>query len=247
MRYRVSWQILLGIALVFLSIAVYFVHFLIFRDLHHILIYLVGDIAFVFLEVLLVTLIIHNLLSYREKRNLLNKLNMVIGTFFSEVGTPLLEMLSDLDENLSSAGSRLVIKTDWGNKEILEAGKYLKEYKPALNVRGEDFKKIKIFLEGKRFFLLNLLQNPNLLEHQSFTDLLWAIFHLTEESCKRKDLTRIPQPDLEHLRNDADRTYGRLIREWLNYMCHLHKNYPYLFSLAVRTNPFDENSSVQIS
>jgi len=29
--------------------------------------------------------------------------------------------------------------------------------------------------------LLGLLGNPNLLEHDSFTDLLWAVFHLMEE------------------------------------------------------------------
>ena len=57
-----------------------------FRDTHHIFIYLIGDIAFVFLEVLLVTLILHQLLRYREKKAMLNKLNMVIGAFFSEVG-----------------------------------------------------------------------------------------------------------------------------------------------------------------
>lgn len=57
---------------------------LFFRDPHHIFLYLIGDIAFVFIEVLLVTLIIHQLLSRREKQAMLKKLNMVIGAFFSE-------------------------------------------------------------------------------------------------------------------------------------------------------------------
>jgi len=35
-----------------------------------------------------------------------------------------------------------------------------------------------------------------------------------------------------------------LVHEWLDYMKYLKKNYPYLFSLAVRTNPFDRNASV---
>ena len=37
-----------------------------------------------------------------------------------------------------------------------------------------------------------------------------------------------------------------LVREWLSYMEHLKSDYPYLFSLAVRTNPFDPNASVQV-
>jgi len=42
------------------------------------------------------------------------------------------------------------------------------------------------------------------------------------------------------------RAYHLLILEWLDYMKHLKTNYPYLFSLAVRTNPFDTNASVEV-
>ena len=69
-----SWQVLLGFALVILSTLLYLIHYAIFGDAHHILIYLVGDIAFVPIEVLMVTLIIHHLLSEREKRLRLEKL-----------------------------------------------------------------------------------------------------------------------------------------------------------------------------
>jgi di/tricarboxylate transporter len=86
MKRPLSWQELLGIFLILLSALLYIFHFAIFRDVHHIFIYMIGDIAFVPIEVLLVTLIIHRLLSEREKRAQLEKLNMLIGTFFSEVG-----------------------------------------------------------------------------------------------------------------------------------------------------------------
>jgi hypothetical protein len=54
---RISWQVTLGLVLIILSAVVYFAHYLVFHDVHHIFIYLVGDIAFVFIEVLLVTLV----------------------------------------------------------------------------------------------------------------------------------------------------------------------------------------------
>jgi len=41
----------------------------------------------------------------------------------------------------------------------------------------------------------------------------------------------------------VDRVYDRLIGEWLAYMEYLQRNYPYLFSLAMRSNPFDEAAS----
>jgi hypothetical protein len=42
------------------------------------------------------------------------------------------------------------------------------------------------------------------------------------------------------------RAYWALISQWLNYMNHLREFYPYLFSLAVRTNPFDPDAVVEI-
>lgn len=92
---NLTQRVLFGLLLVLLSVFFYAVHYAIFRDSHHIFIYLIGDIAFVFIEVLMVTLIIHHLLAEREKRAMLNKLNMVIGAFFSEVGTSLLEHLKN--------------------------------------------------------------------------------------------------------------------------------------------------------
>jgi len=51
---------------------------------------MIGDIGFLFLDVLLVILFIERILARREKRAIMKKLNMVIGTFFSEVGMELL-------------------------------------------------------------------------------------------------------------------------------------------------------------
>jgi len=91
--------------------------------------------------------------------------------------------------------------------------------------------------------MLSLLANPNLLEHDTFTDLLWAVFHLSEELSSRPDLTRLPRTDNDHLSGDMKRAYMLIITEWLAYMKHLKHDYPYLFSLAVRTNPMDVNAS----
>ena len=105
---------------------------------------------------------------------------------------------------------------------------------------------LKGFLKEKRPFLLGLLENPNLLEHESFTNLLWAVFHLTEELLHRKSLKDLPDADYKHLAGDISRGYNLLIIEWLYFMAHLKDKYPYLFSLAMRTNPFDAAASVEL-
>ena len=65
-----------------LSAATYYGHYLLFHDAHHIFIYLLGDIGFMFLEVALVTLVIDRLLHKRAQMAQEHKMNMVIGAFF---------------------------------------------------------------------------------------------------------------------------------------------------------------------
>jgi len=240
---KFSWQIILGISLILLSALVYFIHYIIFRDPHHILIYLVGDIAFVFIEVLLVTLIIHQILSKREKRARLEKLNMVIGAFFSEVGTKLLTYFSDFDPKLDKIRKELIVANGWSEQEFSRVSKRLENYEYEVEIKKVNLEDLRGFLVGKGNFLLRLLENPNLLEHESFTELLRAVFHLTEELAHRKDLRELPDTDYEHLAGDIKRAYTLLVQQWLDYMRYLKDNYPYLFSLAMRTNPFDENAS----
>ncbi len=241
-----NWQVLLGLSLIALSALVYFIHYLIFRDAHHIFIYLIGDIAFVFLEVFLVTLILHQLLRYREKKAMLNKLNMVIGAFFSEVGGELLKIFINFDTNSSEITQNLIVTNESFEKEFLKICKSVEDHTYNIDSKRGDLENIRNFLEEKRQFLLNLLENPNLLEHESFTNLLWAVFHLTEELTLRRSLNGLPETDYQHLAGDMKRAYHLLIVEWLNYMKHLKTDYPYLFSLAVRTNPFDVNASVEV-
>ena len=240
---KFSWQIILGISLILLSALVYFIHYIIFRDPHHILIYLVGDIAFVFIEVLLVTLIIHQILSKREKRAKLEKLNMVIGAFFSEVGTKLLTYFSDFDPKLDKIRKELIVANGWSEQEFSRVSKRLENYEYEVGIKKVNLEDLRGFLVGKGNFLLRLLENPNLLEHESFTELLRAVFHLTEELAHRKDLRELPDTDYEHLAGDIKRAYIVLVYEWLDYMRHLKDDYPYLFSLAMRINPFDQNAS----
>jgi hypothetical protein len=243
---RTNWLIYLVVALVVLSTLVYVLHFAIFRDVHHIFIYLVGDIAFVPIEVLLVTVIIHRLLSHREKRALLNKLNMVIGAFFTEVGTGLLRRIAALDEDFDEVRQNLLLNKDWTRRDFAQACKRMAEYDYTIEVKPEALDELRDFLLAKREFLLRLLENPNLLEHESFTDVLWAVTHLAEELSHRATAYGLPAADYEHLAGDVSRAYARTIGEWLTYMEHLQRKYPYLFSLAVRTNPFDPAASAEI-
>jgi len=244
---NLKWQMALSAALVMAAIGLHLIHFMIFRDTRHIFIYLLGDLAFLPLEVLFVTLIINQLLSNRDKRVKLKKMNMVIGTFFSEAGSELLRSFLKFEKNDALLKTIVLHDRRWTDRDFNRLLKQLPDFSYAIDVCSGDLPALKVFLTQRREFLLSLLGNANLLEHDKFTDLLWAVFHLTDELGYRQDFDRLPTPDLQHLAQDMRRAFGLLVQEWLAYMRHLKHDYPYLFSLAIRTNPFDGEASVIIS
>jgi hypothetical protein len=241
-----KWTYTLAVALIALSIVLYAIHFLVFNDPHHIGIYFLGDIAFVPIEVLLVTLILHQLLENRDRQMKLEKLHMVIGTFFSTAGTDLIAYFSDHDPRMQDLRKDLRISESWKEADFKRVGATLEGYTCTVTIGEIDLPGLKKFLKEHEDFLVRLLENPLLIEHESFTELLQAVFHLTAELNHRKDLASLPDNDKRHLTGDICRAYHLLILQWLEHMSYQKKNYPYLFSLAVRTNPFDEKASVII-
>ncbi len=242
-----NWQLWAGAALVALSAALYGLHYLIFRDAHHLFIYMLGELAFLPLEVLFVTLILHKLLEEREKKARLHKMNMVIGTFFSEVGSDLLRALVAIDQSRGEMEGRLARLAQEPKADLGSLARSLRPEEFRVDCPASDLPALREFVREKRDFLLRLLENPNLLEHEGFTEVLWAVFHISDELSTRRDVAHAPEPDRKHLMGDLNRAYGLLAREWLFYMAHLKRAYPFLFSLALRLNPFDPQASAEVT
>ena len=119
----------------------------------------------------------------------------------------------------------------------------LKQHAYHLDSREISLGELHEFLLQRQGLMLTLLENPQIFEHDRFTDLLHAVFHLSEELNARERLIDLPVTDYTHLSVDMTRVYSQLVIEWLEYMLHLKKKFPYLFSLSMRTNPFDANAS----
>lgn len=175
-----GYRVFLILAAIFLAASglLYFVHYLIYRDAHHIFIYLLGDIAFLPLEVFLVVIVIERILARREKQAMLHKLNMVVGAFFSEAGNWLLGDLVGHFDNHEEIARNLNVAPGWTSKDFKKAAAYAYHLKIDIDARKLDLEGLRAFLSRKRMFVLGLLENPNLLEHDRFTDLLWAATHL---------------------------------------------------------------------
>ena len=207
----------------------------------------VANLAFLPVYVLFVTLMIERVLKERERTAIRQKLNMVIGVFFSEVGTTFIGDGFLFLENGAELATRFRVATEWTDQEFRRAADYLTSHDLRMDSRRGNLNGLKQFLAEKRGFMLGLLENPNLLEHDEFTDLLWAVFHLTEELEARRSLEGLPAADLDHLSGDIKRAYGHLLREWIVYLGHLKHDYPYLLSLAVRSNPLNPDARVEMT
>ncbi len=240
---RYTFFIALGAIFLALSGVAYLIHYAIFHDVRHIFIYMVGDLAFLPLEVFIVVVVIERILARRDKQAMLQKLNMVVGAFFSEIGDYLLRDLLMYFHNRFEISQHMNVRESWTKNDFKKAAEYARHLRVEVDCHNIDLERLRAFLVQKRVFVLRLLENPSLLEHDRFTDLLWAATHLDEELEARLSLRDLPERDLEHIAGDIQRLYQHLATEWLDYVEHLKVNYPFLFSLVLRTHPFQEHQS----
>jgi len=166
------------------------------------------------------------------------RLNMLIGVFFTEVGNELLHLFTSFDPEIEEMRHDFTVSSEWSDVEFSTLKEKLGRYHHSIDPKLVDLETVQTFLRGNGDLLLRQLENTDLNEHEAFTELLWAIVHLRDEMLARHSLKNLPDSDLAHLANDIRRVYDLLTRSWLEYMQHLKSSYPYLFSLALRTNPF---------
>jgi hypothetical protein len=185
-------------------------------------------------------------LSRREQEARRKKLNMIVGLFFTEAGTRLLRYLVEADPTIAQRRTHLIIKPSWTQREFADAGRKLASLPFTVQTSAVPLDELKAFLGQKADLLVGLMENPYTLEHESFTDLIISTLHLKEELESRESYAGLPAADYDHLAGDLTRVYGHLVRHWLSYMEHLKGAYPFLFSLAVRKNPFDPDASVVV-
>ena len=252
MSERLSWKAKFSILMVVLIIIIYGSNYLVLGDAEHIISYIWTHLGFIPVDILIVAFLLDEIIERKEKEAMLEKLDMLMSTFFSEVGNELISQLSTANKYKTSTENLKSIKTwkeeDFDNK-LAELKDSSIDFQADIPVekREEFLENLRTLLESKREFIINLINNPNLLEKEEFTELTNAILHLDEELVHRSDLALVSDADFGHLNGDMQRVYNKLVYEWVYYLKYLYKNYPYMIALIIRTNPFDEDASVYVN
>ena len=234
------------VALMFMSLSIYMYQLARFASPRDTVFYFLQDMAFLPLQAAIVTIVLGKVLSAREKRERLKKTNMAVGAFFSETGTELIKHLVSFETQRSKFKNLVDVSEKWNQKDFSRAIKAVAIERFNITCKDSELFNLKEYLRKHRMFVLRLLENPNLLEHETFTDMLWAVFHMSDEIMARKDITKLPDTDKDHLAIDIERALRAVLVQWISHMEHLKSDYPYLFSLAVRKNPFNSKAIINV-
>lgn len=246
-----KWKIRFSIMMIIAAIVIFGTNYLVLKDTHSIVSYVWLHIGFIPIDIILVAFILEEIMSRKEKEAIFEKLDMIMSTFFSEIGNDLMKNISAANE-FNGSTNHLKEIINWQDEDYEEELKRLSkegiDFKS--NIKGKEREEfltnLRELLASKREFLISLINNPHLFEKDEFSGLLITILHLDEELEHRNDLTQISDVDFNHLNGDIKRVYSNLVYQWIYYLKYLNKHYPYIISLIIRTNPFDENADIYI-
>ena len=165
---NLSWEIKLGISLVAFSALVYLVKYIILGDPSNTYNYVFNALGFLPINVLPCDPDSKQAAQYQGKAGQAEKLNMVIGTFFSEAGNNLLTCFSSCDPELGQLRDRLQVKDHWSDEDFWARNAPLKNHRYQVDCQIVLLEELKHRLSEKRF-PAEAFRNPVLLEHESFT------------------------------------------------------------------------------
>jgi hypothetical protein len=162
------------------------------------------------------------------------------------MGNDLIKQFSRFAPDIEPLHKILKISPEWKDEDFDRTNTLLKSHRLSVTLRQGDISSLFNHLQKNGDLLLRLIENPIIQEHENFTEMLRALFHLRDELLHRNDLVELLDSDRNHLEGDIARVYNLLVFEWLRYVRYLKKNYGFLYSLAVRTNPFDPEATVVV-
>lgn len=227
-----NYYIVVSLILIALSAIMFLIHYLIFGQFLNTVYYSLMNLCFIPINSLVVTLILDRLIDYKTKKERMEKLNMLIGLFFTEVGYNVLHLIVKADRN----GKNYIISFNDLNKVMNQ----VQNHNYNINIEDVDLDEIMDVLLENSNLLVNLISNENIIEHEIFTDLLMSVIHLRDEIAFYKT-DKNNMLDFIHIKTDILRVYKNIAIQWVDYLKYLNKFYPFLYDNAIRLNPFRFN------
>jgi len=231
-------EIKTGVVLIAFSSLLYLINYLMFGDAHHLIIVIAEDLAFMPIYVFITAVIAERLLTKKEKMEMSRKMNALVGIFFTEIGYEMIKIITGFDKDFYKIKNELIDVENWDESKAKHIRGIVEHHKYYAPEGCGDLYVMKDLILAKKDFMLELMSNSSLIEKDEFSELLLAVNHILEEFRTRGEIATLDNADIDHLHIDIERAYRHLINGWVTYMLHLEKEYPFLYNLAVRVNPF---------
>ncbi|MDU6112995.1 MAG: hypothetical protein E6649_01200 [Paeniclostridium sordellii] len=227
---KIRYYFVISFILIALSAVMFLIHYLVFGQALNTAYYSLMNLCFIPINSLVVTIILEKLIDYRAKKDRIEKINMLVGIFFTEVGGKLMHLIIDSDKDAKNYITNF--------EDLNNIKKCLNEYDYKVDMNNIDLCSIKnILLENNNLFV-TLISNENVFQHQIFTDLLMSVVHLRDEIIFMEKDDNL-ELNINHLENDVIRVYKNISIQWISYLEYLNKSYPFLYNNAIRVNPFE--------
>ena len=226
---KIRYYFVISFILIALSAVMFLIHYLVFGQALNTAYYSLMNLCFIPINSLVVTIILEKLIDYRAKKDRIEKINMLVGIFFTEVGGKLMHLIIDSDKDAKNYITNF--------EDLNKIKKCLYEYNYKVDMNYIDLCAIKNILVEHNNLFVTLISNESILQHQIFTDLLMSVIHLRDEIMfMEKD--KESGFNTNHLENDVIRVYKNISIQWISYLEYLSKSYPFLYNNAIRVNPF---------
>lgn len=220
------------------SALLYAIHYLIFRDLHHLAIFGLHELAFVPLEVILVTLGLDQLVEKTHREEARSKVSIIETLYFNESGGTMLRYLTSFDPDAARLRELLQVTEDWHSSDFRQAIRQLKSYPFLLDLDRIDFFGLHYHLSQRREYYRSMLENPALTQSEAFTEMIMKIYLLWEELDGRTNLYQLPEKDRNYLAELLHEIYRELTEYWLDNVYNHSIHNRFRLHRAIESNPF---------
>ena len=220
------------------SALLYAIHYLIFRDLHHLAIFGLHELAFVPLEVILVTLGLDQLVEKTHREEARSKVSIIETLYFNESGGTMLRYLTSFDPDAARLRELLQVTQDWRSSDFRQAIRQLKSYPFLLDLDRIDFFGLHYHLSQRHEYYRSMLENPALTQSEAFTEMIMKIYLLWEELDGRTNLYQLPEKDRNDLAELLHEIYRELTEYWLDNVYNHSIHNRFRLHRAVESNPF---------
>lgn len=222
------------------SALLYAIHYLIFRDLHHLAIFGLHELAFVPLEVILVTLGLDQLVEKTHREEARSKVSIIETLYFNESGGTMLRYLTSFDPDAARLRELLQVTQDWRSSNFRQAIRQLKSYPFLLDLDRIDFFGLHYHLSQRHEYYRSMLENPALTQSEAFTEMIMKIYLLWEELDGRTNLYQLPEKDRSYLAELLHEIYRELTEYWLDNVYNHSIHNRFRLHRAIESNPFME-------